>query len=148
MVKGECCTCPVKPCFRKLRITEIFFLYCWKTLKVWKAPKELMYWLCGQVSGNIPIFFLKLQQLFFMSKYFPSSKLWISLVLRNLWLLHQSDSFSAEINCVSWIWVNAANWQKLAKWHFFVFIITFYIDCIFLSCHVRVSEWIHILQLP
>ena len=54
-----------------------------------------------------------------MSKYFPSFKLIISLVLRNYWLLQQSDSLLAEINCISWIWFNTTNWQKFAKWHYF-----------------------------
>ena len=54
-----------------------------------------------------------------MSKYLLPFKLQISLILRNYWLLQQSDSFSAEINCISWIWFNAANWQKFAKWHYF-----------------------------
>ena len=78
-----------------------------------------MCWLCSQVSGNIPFFFIKLQQFFFMSKHFLSSKLRISLVLRNYWLLQQSDSFSAEINCIKWIKFNAAKWQKFVKWHCF-----------------------------
>ena len=40
-----------------------------------------------------------------------------------------------EINCISWIWFNAGNCQKLLSSIVFVFIITFYIDCMFLPCH-------------
>ena len=54
-----------------------------------------------------------------MSKYFPSSKHCISLVLKNYWLLQSSDSLSAKINCILWIRFNATNWQKIAKWHCF-----------------------------
>ena len=54
-----------------------------------------------------------------MSKYFPSSKHCISLVLKNYWLLQSSDSLSAKINWILWIRFNATNWQKIAKWHCF-----------------------------
>ena len=37
MVKVERCVCPVKHCFLKFRIKDIFVL-----LKAWKAPKELL----------------------------------------------------------------------------------------------------------
>ena len=92
---------------------QIDFLYCLKTQKVRKAPKELLRGcrLYGQVSGNI-FYFFKTVTIFFHKQIF-SSILCISLVLENYWLLQSSDSFSAKINCILWIRFNVANWQKI-----------------------------------
>ena len=89
IVKVECCTCHVKHCFLKFKITDRFFVLLKSTgsLKRSKRVIRRMHWLCGQVSGNILLFFLKIVIFFFMSKYFPSSKHYISLLLENYWLL-------------------------------------------------------------
>ena len=102
MVKVEHCTCPVKHCFLKFKITDEFFVLLKSTgsLKSTKRAITKTHWLCGQVSGNILGFFLKTIIFFFMSKYFPSSKHCISLVLENYWLLQSSDStFTAHPPC-------------------------------------------------
>ena len=93
MVKVERCTCPVKHCFLKFRITDRFFVLLKSTesLKSTKKAITRMHWLCGQVSGNILGFFLKAINFFFMSKYFPSSKYCILLVLENYRLRQSSD---------------------------------------------------------
>ena len=94
MVKVERCTCHFKHCFLKFKITDIIFVLLKSTgsLKSTKRAITKTHWLCGQVSGNILGFFLKTIIFFFMSKYFPSSKHCISLVLENYWLLQSSDS--------------------------------------------------------
>ena len=63
MVKVERCTCPVKHCFLKFRITDRFFVLLKSTesLKSTKRAITRMHWLCGQISGDILfVFFLKL----------------------------------------------------------------------------------------
>ena len=67
MVKVERCTCPVKHCFLKFRITDRFFVLLKSTesLKSTKRAITRMHWLCGQVSGNIFGFFLKTINFFY-----------------------------------------------------------------------------------
>ena len=113
MVNVERCTCPVKHCFLKFKITDRFFVLLKSTgsLKRNKRAITRMHWLCGQVSRNILVFFLKTVTFFFMSKYFPSSKHYISLVLENYWLLvtifnfYHPPAMSMEYPVVFILWL-------------------------------------------
>ena len=72
MVKVERCTCPVKHCFLKFKITDRFFVLLKSTgsLKRNKRAITRMHWLCGQVSRNILGFFLKTVTFFFHEQIF------------------------------------------------------------------------------
>ena len=110
MVKVERCTCPVKHCFLKFRITDRFFVLLKSTesLKSTKRAITRMHWLCGQVSGNILGFFLKTINFFSWANIFRLPN------IASRWYLkitdcYSSDSLSAKTNFILWIRFNKTN---------------------------------------
>ena len=93
MVKVERCTCPVKHCFLKFRITDRFFVLLKSTesLKSTKRAITRMHWLCGQVSGNILGFFLKTINFFSWANIFRLPN------IASRWYLKITDCYSHQI---------------------------------------------------
>ena len=93
MVKVEHCTCPVKHCFLKFKITDEFFVLLKSTgsLKSTKRAITKMHWLCGQVSGNIFFFFLKTINFFSWANIFRLPN------IASRWYLKITDCYSYQI---------------------------------------------------
>lgn len=91
-----------------------------------------MYWLCGQVSGNILVLFIKTITItfFFHEQIFS--------LFQTMHLIGTKKSFSAKINCISWTRFNTAkrqkkfaNWQCFCIYYYFLYYLLF-IFCLFI----------------